>query len=755
MGSIFFLFIPQLFAQEFTVTGTIYSEDGHVLEEAYVYLSEHKWAVTDETGFFQISSVPPGRYTITVSRLGYQKQNLDIIISSNEDDLLQIYLEELIYNNKAVVVTASRTAQELEDVPAPIDVISESEIQKSGASTLKDILLEQTGIALSPNEDNSIQMQGFESDYTLIMIDGQPLIGRTRGALDLSRINVSNVHQVEVVKGPSSALWGSDALAGVINIITRDATDPFSINAYSEYGSRNRYDLGVSTSFMKNKSSGTFGFASNGSDGFDLSEEEFGKNQNPFDAVSLNAKLKYEFSSYTSLTVSGRYFRNQFNGEAITTVADEIISIEESGWQDDSNLQVRFETSPISRLSSSVVAYSTRYEDLSDTFFEDPEEEDIRTNNRQGLDRLELQNDYSWNNKHLTTFGAGATQEFVRAERFQGERTQTGSFLFVQHQYNSNEKLYLIAGARLDNHSAYESYLSPKLAARYRINDYFTVRASFGQGFKAPDFRTLYLDFDNAGSGYRIYGTKNILSEIERFNQQSLVAVELVNDISALGSLEPEYSTSYNIGTTFLLPDEVFRFSVNAFRNNAKNLIDAREVVELVDGSTIFGYLNINEARTQGIEVESTMTLFKQLTASIGYQFLDAVELASEERTLIRNSRVVTEDVEFEVPLPKRPRHSGNIKLFYREPVFDTEFSLRGIIRGEYFFNDTNADGNAEKNVDEFVEAHTIWNLTIGKRFGTNFRVQIGSENLFNYTDSEFLRFQPGRTIFTRINFDL
>ena len=752
LWSLFFVISTSVFAQQGNLQGFVSDEAGNPLEDVSIYLTNTKWAISLEDGSFDITEIPFGSYILKTSRIGYEPVELIVSVESRVQEL-NITLNEKVNGDILAVVSASRTAQELEDVPAPIDVISEQEIANSGATTLKDILLEQPGITLAPDEENAIQIQGFDSDYTLIMIDGQPVIGRTRGALDLSRINVANIQQVEVVKGPSSALWGSDALAGVINIITKKNTDPFNLNAYAQYGSRNSYDAGSTVSFLNNQLSGSVGFTANGSDGFDLSDTQFGNNQNPFNAITFNSKLDYTFSDYTTLTVSGRYFRNQFSGPTLATVQSEVIEIEEEGWQDDASIQARFETSLLSHLKSTIIGYSTRYEDQSDTIFEDPTEEDIRLNNRQGLDRFEIQNDYSWNNSNITTFGGGGSAEFVRAERYQGKRTQSGNFAFLQHQLFLGESLYLIAGARLDNHSTYESYISPKLAARYSITDNINVRASVGQGFKAPDFRTLYLNFDNAGSGYRIFGAQNILAEIADFEQQGLISRYLV-DTSNLGDLEPEYSTAYNLGTSLRFDNLGLSFTVNAFRNDAQNLIDAREVIELSDASTIFGYLNINKARTQGLEFESTVTSIRGLTASLGYQYLDAVELVTEERTVIENGRVVTKDFEREIPLPKRPKHSGNLKIFYREPFFNTEISLRGIFRGEYFFNDNNGDGIADTKDDDFVDAHSIWNLTLTKKIDSRLRLQVGANNLLGHTDEVYLPAQPGTTLYTRIFFE-
>ena len=145
---------------------------------------------------------PYGNYILKTSRLGYAPVEIEIKIDSSLQSIT-ILLEEKIYGDIQAVVTASRTALTLENSPTPIDVISEQEIQSSGMTTLKDVLLEQSGISLSPNEENAIQIQGFESTI-LILIDGQPVIGRT----EVLSVNgyMSNIKQIEII-GPSSALW--------------------------------------------------------------------------------------------------------------------------------------------------------------------------------------------------------------------------------------------------------------------------------------------------------------------------------------------------------------------------------------------------------------------------------------------------------------------------------------------------------------------------------------------------------------------
>lgn len=751
LGSIFFAFSSPLFAQSSTLNGRIISTDGTPIQDANVYLSSSLWAISDITGAFEIEGVTAGDYTITISKVGFKSQKQNILFGPDEVINLEIVLDPFIYQNGTAVVTATRTLQDIENVPISVDIISEDDIQYSAANSLKDILLEQAGISLSPGEDNAIQIQGFESDYTLILIDGQPLIGRVRGAFDVSRINTSNIQQVEVVKGPSSALWGSDALAGVINIITKKPSQDFSGNVFSEIGSRSTYNGGASVSFNINKFSGSAGFSADGSDGFDLSNEEFGNNQNPYDNYTFNTSIGYAISDITSISLNGRYFKNNFSGQTLANIQGQSIAVDENGWQDDISFQLQFDTSPFNRFNTKAVFYSTRYEDFSKTIFDNPNEEDIINNNLQGLDRVEFQNNYVWQNNHISTFGFGATKEFVNAERYQGRRNQEGSFIFAQQQILLGQKLNITTGGRLDNHSSYNSYFSPKVSAKYDFNEHLAFRASWGKGFKAPDLRTLYLNFDNAGSSYRVYGVENIGTELEQLDLSGAIS-QYFRNTSSLNTLDPEYSSATNFGLSYKLKSDQIKGKVNVFRNNARNLIEAIEVARLNDNSGIFGYVNINKARTQGIESEQSFRLNGNLSISLGYQYLEAIEFSSDTLTVIENGNVVRKEVESNVPLAKRPKHSGSVRLFYQEPVFDTEISIRGILKSDYFYNDDNANKKADDS--EFADSYSVWNVSITKQFNGGVRAQIGANNLFNHTDKEFLRYQPGTTFFTKITFE-
>ncbi|MEY4702123.1 MAG: hypothetical protein RIR96_20, partial [Bacteroidota bacterium] len=125
------------------------------------------------------------------------------------------------YKSLNEIVVTSNKREVLENrVSVPVQIIKGKTILQAGSLRLKDILQEQAGLYLTNGFGTGVQMQGLNPDYTLILLNGEPLIGRTAGVLDLNRIGSSNIKRIEIVKGPASSLYGSEAMAGVINIIT-------------------------------------------------------------------------------------------------------------------------------------------------------------------------------------------------------------------------------------------------------------------------------------------------------------------------------------------------------------------------------------------------------------------------------------------------------------------------------------------------------------------------------------------------------
>ncbi|MEQ9412445.1 MAG: TonB-dependent receptor plug domain-containing protein, partial [Cyclobacteriaceae bacterium] len=149
-----------------------------------------------------------------------------LILSSFGQVLAQVeFVEDSLRTRELdeVIITATRNERTMGALPMPVSLISNVKIRTMGSLRLNDVLTEQTGLVVVPQvngQGNGIQLQGLNPEYTLILIDGEPVVGRNTGTLELSRLAVGNIKQIEIVKGPSSSLYGSEALAGVINIIT-------------------------------------------------------------------------------------------------------------------------------------------------------------------------------------------------------------------------------------------------------------------------------------------------------------------------------------------------------------------------------------------------------------------------------------------------------------------------------------------------------------------------------------------------------
>src|SRR5699024_10623290 len=230
--------------------GQIVNSNKEPISGAHILVPRHnKHAISDKEGHFELSIPQQSVVELTITHIGYHTVRDSIHLDQyNADQELSFQLKTKRYKSATAVITATRTRRNIEEVSEPVTVISDKEIQTSGSTRLSNLLSEQTGLALISDHGTGVQVQGFTPEYTIIMVHGHPIIGRTNGTCDLYRITVVNIEQVEIIKGPSSALWGSDALAGVINIITDKVQRPFELAINSRYATNRALDTGINLS---------------------------------------------------------------------------------------------------------------------------------------------------------------------------------------------------------------------------------------------------------------------------------------------------------------------------------------------------------------------------------------------------------------------------------------------------------------------------------------------------------------------------
>ena len=657
-----------------------------------------------------------------------------------------------VENLEEVLVTATRTVRQLSSLPLPAQIVTKKEIEATNSVRLNDILNEQTGLVTVSDfgGGEGIQMQGLDSQYTLILIDGVPLVGRSAGTLDISRITVGNIKQIEIVKGASSSLYGSEALGGVINIITETPKYGFNGNVNYRYGTNNTHDASASIGYRKDKFS-IDGFANLFStSGYDLLDNEFLNTVEPFSNYTFNLKMNYDFSEKTRLMVSGRYFAEN----------QEYVASEELSGESDIkewNTHIKLDNIYNEKWSSYFEFYATRYKakeylnDIDELLFSEGDFNQL-------LVRPEIRATYDPTNKTSFIGGLGWSHETLERTDFSTNPEFNTPYVYLQYDGNPTEKINIILGARFDAHSEYKSQFSPKGAIRYEFNDKISVKGSVGYGFKAPDFRQLYFDFTNSTVGYTVLGYNQVTTRIPELEEEGQISDIIVPISEFEDDLLPENSVSFNLGSVYK-PTSELTFEINLFRNNIQDLIETQVIARKTNGSNIFSYHNISEVYTQGLEFNGTWKINNYLKLSGGYQLLYAKDKEAERAfengevyarlTPSSPSFQLSEDDYF--GLFNRSRHMVNAKIFYTLKKWDLNTNLRATYRSKYGLFDTNANGYLD-NYDEFVEGYTLLNWAINKTIYKNYELGFGIDNIFDFTDSEKISSISGRLIYGRIN---
>lgn len=742
-----------VFPQSGSIIGRVTSINGDSISGASVYLSESKWHITNDDGMYSISTITPGNYSLIVTNLGYTKKTIPVEIKADQTLSINVTLEIKVYKEKEVLITASRSEKSLDEISVPVAIVDQEEIETTGSIRLTDILDEQIGMNVVSNHGTGIQVQGFDPDYTLILIDNQPVIGRTAGTLNLERLAVGNVEQIEIVKGPSSALWGSNALAGVINIITEKAEQPFKWNVNGRYGTHDSYDGSSNLSFKKGDFSGQIFGNINSSNGYDLSKNTVAPTIPKYDNYTFSGEAGYRLSKKFSVSLNSRYYRENQTYDDRIDISNQPEDLNGTEFQENFSVAPSFKLLISDKQLFEATAFLSSFESESNLDFQSSGESYFNDSFGQTLNKYEIQSSTFWNNQHTTIAGIGMNREDLTADIYADVPFFDSYFGFGQHEWELNKKLSLTTGFRFDAHSEYSSQLSPKFSALYKSSKLIHIRGSFGGGFKAPDFRQLFLNFTNPIAGYSVFGRSTVEEGIERLQQDGQIEELYVNP-SELTDIQSESSIAYNLGFDLFLTKRI-TFKINGFRNNVDELIETQRIALKTNGQSVFSYVNLNKIYTQGFETELSYSpdFISGLNISAGYQYLDAQREITFEQDDVQNGQVVTVTKKEYIPLFNRSKHTANFKLFYAFEKIGLDASLRIRHRGKYWFSDNNVNNSPDEN--EYAENHTMINTSIAKQLGKSFKIRVGINNLNNYKNEILLPSNPGTTFYTQLNINI
>lgn len=685
------------------------------------------------------------------------KKNIGILffISCSQFSIAQVENDSIKTSHlKEVIVTGTRTERSVATLPLPTQIITGESIRKSGLSRLNEIIQEQTGLITVPDfgGGEGIQMQGLDAAYVMILIDGQPLFGRSAGTLDLSRISVNNIEKIEIVKGASSSLYGSEALAGVVNIITKKTitTEQLKGNINYKLATFNTHDIATSLEFGKKK----IGFELFGNyfktDGYNLTESNFVQTVEPYSNFTIQPKVKINFSDKVNLLLNSRiYNQNQdYNSEIGTEKYKGESKINEL----NNSILLNQEVSENFKLVYDL--YATNYK--ADEYLNNENNELFEESNfNQWFYRPEIRSHYKIGRNTLTT-GIGVNYETLERTYFEEKVTLNSEYLFSQFEWFLKEKWNILVGFRYDNHHQYQSQFSPKIGLNYKWNEHFSLKTAIGYGYKAPDLRQLYFDFTNSSVGYTVLGYNVAAEKLAELQSQGQILFTNGYDFS--NPLKPESSININFGGYY--KKNKLSVDYNFFYNTIENLIDTRAIAQRTNGQNVFSYFNIDKIFTYGLELNGTYKMNSNFSISSGYQYLitkdqtivdkiERGEIFARDPITLSSFRLKASDY---FGLYNRSKHTANIKLNYHIPSIETSINARVFYRSKYGIFDSNNNAILDK-YDEFVKGYFLTNLTINKDFKYRFSAQLGVNNLFDYKDERNIPNVSGRQLFTRIQY--
>lgn len=698
---------------QMTLQGKVVDEDGQPVLCATVRLEKTTiGAVTNGKGEFVFKDVPNGEYVMRTSRMDFETQKHDV---SRTDNNLLIRLKKSYLNLNEVVVTGTGTYHRLKDTPVPVEVITAKEIANTGALNFEDAL---SALSTSINTKGAynIVMNGLRNKQVLILVDGKRLAGDVGGDNDLERIDMSNIKRIEVVKGGASSLYGSEAMGGVINIITntpQNSMDIVSATRISKYG---QFNQNANVGFKVGKFISQTTYQRRQTEGWQLSPYEIKSLSKPT-RDTLVETGKQAMAAYHSNTVSQKFVYNPTKKSSVYTKGVYFDKKTDRPYADyaydmfykDYNFALGGDYHFRKHINYITFdSYFDNYEYYKDYLKKSGKFEagDRDLTKRQRLFNTTVKGVFSLGENHKLNTGLDFMNEYMKNPESLAESKSAYTMAFyAQDEIKVIERLSLVAGFRLLHHETFKNKFTPKASVMYAL-DHFNFRASYAMGFRAPNLQELYYD--------KISG--------------SMVSQGNIN-------LKPERSNYFSLNTEYI--SDHFTFSITGYINNIKDIID-RQVQPLTPEDeaggikTRYMYNNVSKARTQGVDVVINTFLGEGFSIGANYSYLDA-------RNRIDNK-----------PLFGSSRHTGilNGNWMKEWKNYRLNVNLNSRLQSETYYTDMNA------------RPFQLWNLATSHSFtgakNLIFEPGFGIENIFNFRDekpfgSKYATTSPGRTVFASL----
>ncbi|MCC7331782.1 MAG: TonB-dependent receptor [Flavobacteriales bacterium] len=689
------------------------AEDNLPIPSAHVVITEQgsknsKLILSNTEGIISLDEFnKTNKIQLSISFIGFKKIVDSLDLSLLKKDRKYYLTPENVALNE-VIITAQYAPNSPEKAVHKVKIIDSKKIESMGAQNLRDVLTNEMNVRISQDNilGSSMNLQGISGQNVKILVDGVPVTGRLNGNIDISQINMNNVERIEVIEGPLSVNYGTDALAGTINIITKKTqkeTVNASINNY--YESIGHYNFTGRIGLQKEKHNFSISGGRNFFDGWRATDEPFqiektnfadstrfmdwkAKEQR-FGSLHYSYFIKNIKVGYTGdlfheiITNRGKprkpYFETAFDDYYVTDRINNTINL--SG-----NLSKSYYLNAIFAYNYYNRIKNTYYKDLTtlrETLTENPSDQDTtmfgvfmtRGSISTTKDSVKINYEIGYDINHETSRGI----------RIKNNIQQIGDYaLFASAEYKPFSKFLIRPGIRYSYNTAYTSPIVPSINIRYQLLKTSAIRFSYARGFRAPSLKELYFDF-----------------------------VDINHNVIGNENLKAEYSNNFNFSFSnqYTLGKVIWKTENSYFYNYIDNMISLSQIQGMQ-----YSYQNIDNYQTLGVQLQ-TEVAWEHLKVTVGGAYVGRYNELDKQ----------TKKGEFTYS----PEAKTN--LFYELKRYQLTFGLFYKYTGElpmYML-----DNKGEMKLSKIDDYHTA-DLSISKHLlKKKLNLTIGCKNIFNVTN--------------------
>ncbi len=656
----------------------------HVCFES-VSSGEQRHSMTNDDG--EVANDCQGQAIIAITFVGYET----LFDTINAGESVNVQLKPAILDMDEVVVTAQYSPQKVDKSIYKIKVMGVKKIEQKAATNLTELFKDELSIRVSQDAvlGASMSIRGLSGEHVKFLIDGVPMIGRMNGNIDLGQINLNNVEHIEMIEGPMSVVYGSNALAGVVNIITKqNRNTKFEAFAETYMESVGVFNVNGSISFKKKRSVYSLAAARNFFGGYSSTNTDDRELKwKPKRQYSIDGSYLYSHNNY-KLRFTSQYFDEKLWNKG--NVIQPVYALDTYFYTKRFTNSLDVSTKIGGHRYFSLVAAYSMYDRIRDSYFK----------NLNTLENVPIDDDATRFNaitfrpvisksredsKLNYQFGLDFNIENGSGEKITDYKQDIGDYAgFLTMKYAPVPTFILQPGIRLIYNTKYDAPIVYNINLQWLAMENINLRASYARGFRAPSLKELYLYFVDIN--HNIQGNENLGAENSH------------NVNLSLDYRRERKKTTYG-------------FEIDLFYNKINDLITLARV-----NQTLYTYINVDYFESYGFQTELQYNLYPNLTWKAGVvvtgrknDFIDDEYEASEF--------VYSTDINSSLTY-SLIKYSIDFSVFYKNTGKTPQFIF--------------AEGNI---TEDFVQDYNIMDISVIKNFfNRQLQVSIGAKNLFNNT---------------------